>query len=199
LLRRREFDRLVLLGPEEATSELRGLLPHALERRLAAVIPCETAATDAEILERTRELEHDFERAAEQRLVQELLETAGAGGRATVGVEPTLDALWLGEVQTLVVAGGLHVPGSECSNCGRLSAGTIASCPVCGSAVSAVHDLAHRAMGRVLEEAGRVEVVHEQVAEWLQRVGGLGAMLRFKSSATMASIASEHVHGHRVV
>jgi hypothetical protein len=51
LLRHRQLDRLVIAGSEEATSELRGLLPRALARRLVGVIPVETSAGADEILE----------------------------------------------------------------------------------------------------------------------------------------------------
>src|ERR1700730_14998011 len=51
--RQRPFDRLILAGPEEATSELRRMLPRALGSRAVALIPAETFAGTHEILERT--------------------------------------------------------------------------------------------------------------------------------------------------
>jgi peptide subunit release factor 1 (eRF1) len=184
LFRRRPFDRLILAGPEEVTSELRPLLPNPLARRVAAVVPLETYADEQEILEKTLEIEARVEREAEERLVQELFETAGAGGRATRGVTPTLEALWLGEVRTLVVADGAQGEGSECPNCGRLEPGDVGICPACGSAMRPVHDVVHRAMALTIEQAGRVEVVHGDAARRLLQVGGLGALLRFRAVAT---------------
>jgi peptide subunit release factor 1 (eRF1) len=184
LFRRRPFDRLILAGPEEVTSELRALLPDALARRVAAVVPLETSANEREVLEKTLEIEARVEREAEERLIQELLETAGAGGRATRGLAPTLEALWLGEVRTLVVADGAEAEGSECPRCGRLEAGDIATCPACGNAMRSVHDVFHRAMARTIEQAGRVEVVHGDAARrLLEAGGGLGALLRFRAVA----------------
>jgi peptide chain release factor subunit 1 len=86
LLRRRRFDRLILAGPEEVTSALRRVLPRVLAGRLAAVIPADTFASDADILAKTLEVERQVEREAEERLFAELLELAGPGGRATLGV-----------------------------------------------------------------------------------------------------------------
>ncbi|HXG04898.1 MAG TPA: Vms1/Ankzf1 family peptidyl-tRNA hydrolase, partial [Candidatus Binatia bacterium] len=106
LARRRHFDRLVLAGPEEATSELRRLLPRPLARRLAAVIRAEMTAGDREILDKTLAIEQRLEREAEERLVEQILDQAGPGGRATLGVEATLEALSADAVQTLVVAPG---------------------------------------------------------------------------------------------
>jgi peptide subunit release factor 1 (eRF1) len=188
LFRSRPFDRLILAGPEEVTSELRPLLPDPLARRVAAVVPLETYANEREVLKKTLEIEAGVEREAEERLLQELFETAGAGGRATSGVAPTLEALWLGEVRTLVVADGAQGQGSECPNCGRLEPGDVATCPACGSAMQPVHDVVHRAMARTIEQAGRVEVVHGDAARRLLQTGGLGALLRFK--ATIAPVVA---------
>jgi peptide subunit release factor 1 (eRF1) len=181
LLRRRRFDRLIVAGPDEATSELRRLLPRVLSRRLAAMIPAWVSATDAEILEQTLEVERRIERETEARLLDDLLEKAGAGGRATCGVLPTLDALWFDAVQTLVVADGVHVGGVECPRCGRLDPGSFVTCPVCDAPTRPVHDLFHRAMGVTRELAGSVEVLHSAAAvRLLASGGGLGALLRYR-------------------
>jgi peptide subunit release factor 1 (eRF1) len=183
LFRRRPFDRLILAGPEEVTSELRPLLPDALARRVVAVIPLDASAGEREVLEKTLEVEAGVEREAEERLLDELFETAGAGGRATRGLAPTLEALWLSEVRTLVVADGVAGEGSECPRCGRLVPGEVATCPACGSAMHPVHDLFHRAMARTMEQAGRVEVAHGDAARRLLEAGdGLGALLRFRAA-----------------
>lgn len=184
LFRRRPFDRLILAGPEEVTSEFRSLLPDPLARRVAAVVPLETYANDREILEKTLEVEARVEREAEERLLQELFEIAGAAGRATVGTGQTLEALWLGEVRTLVVAEGAGSEGSECSTCGRLEPDTLVTCPACGNPMRPVHNVVHRAMARTIEQAGRVEVVHGEAARrLLEGGGGLGALLRFRATA----------------
>lgn len=186
LYRRREFDRLVLAGPEEPIAELRRLLPRALAQRLVGTIPAETGAkTDEalthEILKQTLEIGQRAEREVEERLLAELLDRVGAGGRATLGLRPTLNALWLGEIQTLLVAERLQAAGHECPNCGRLAREADRSCPVCGTLTRPVHDVLHRAMGRVLELDGSVEIVHGDVARRLAEQGdGIGALLRYR-------------------
>ena len=184
MLRHRRFDRLILAGPEEPTSELKRLLPRALAQRVAAVIPAEVAANQAEILAKTLEVERGVERAVEQGLLDELLELAGGGGRAACGVDPTLTALWLGDVQTLVVADGTAFAGSECSNCGKLEARTLDRCPACGEPMRAIENLVHRCTARALEQDGSVEVVHDEAARRLQQAGsGMGALLRYRLPA----------------
>jgi peptide subunit release factor 1 (eRF1) len=191
LRRKRSFDRLVIAGPVEATSELRRILPRALASRVAAVIGADPRATPEEILEKTLQVERQAERAVEQQLVDELFEKAGAGGRATVGVARTLDALWLGDVQTLVVSHGARDPGSECTNCGRLEAGALEKCPMCAAPMQSVHDVFHRAMARTIEQSGAVETLHGEPAERLREAGGLGAILRYRLPVTSADILRE--------
>jgi peptide subunit release factor 1 (eRF1) len=198
LLRTHPFDRLVLAGPEEATSELRRLLSRPLQARLAGIIPAEIFAGKEEILERTLEIERQAERTAEEQLVGEILELGAAGARATYGVDATLHAIWRGQVHTLAVADGLRLPGGECPVCGRLAAGEPRACPVCGSEMEPLDDVIERAIERTLDERGRVEIVHGPAAAHLTAVGGgLGALLRFGAGDSSSIDASRDAAEHR--
>ncbi|RPI51156.1 MAG: hypothetical protein EHM55_19650 [Acidobacteria bacterium] len=180
LRRRRNFDRLIIAGPLEATSELQQLLPHVLKTRVAAVIRAGADATNQQILDKALEIERQIEADGEVRLVNEVIEMAGAGGRATCGIAPTLEALWIGDVRVLVVVDGATQNGNECPNCRYLQRGSVPTCPKCGAATHAVHDLGHRAVGRALEQSGRVEFVRGRAAQQLSTAGeGFAALLRY--------------------
>jgi peptide chain release factor subunit 1 len=182
MLSRRAFDRLILGGPEEATSELSELLPEHLAQRLVSVIPVDSAASAAQILELTLEVERGVERDAEMRLVNELLDLAGGGGRAACGPGATIDALVLGEVSTLVLADGLRASGSECPNCGHLEWGTAGTCPVCGHALRPGEDIVDRLVQRAAGQSGEVEIVHDEAAQRLtDSCRGVGGVLRFRA------------------
>src|SRR2546426_2488628 len=127
ILARRPFDRLILAGTGEATSGLKHLLPKGLAQRLVAVIPGEMSAGERDILDTTLAIERRIEREAEERLVKELIEVAGAGGRAILGLAPTFEALWRGEVQTLVVADDARVGGGGFPEFGPLEPRDIAA------------------------------------------------------------------------
>ena len=181
LLADRAFDRLIVAGPEEATSELHDLLPNGLRQRLVAVVRTEASASEAQILEMTIETERRIEREAEERLVDAILDTAGSGGLAACGPSGTLHALELAEVRTLVVADGLRTPGSECPVCGRLEWGYVDTCPVGGDSMRTVADVVDLAARRTLEQRGEVEVVHDDAAVRLgDQCGGIGGVLRFR-------------------
>jgi hypothetical protein len=77
LFRRRHFDRLILAGPEEATSELRRVLPRPLAQRLGAVVPAEVYADTEEILEKTLAVARGIEHEMEARLLKELVDARG--------------------------------------------------------------------------------------------------------------------------
>ena len=182
LLERRSFDRLVVAGPEEATRELRTLLPSDLASRLVDVIPMESDAGLPRILDATLEIERRVERQEEDALVTELLEAVGARGHGSCGVADTLQALQLGAVHTLVLSDDLRVSGSDCPNCGWLQEGSADACPICGTSMRTDVDIADIAARRTLETAGGVEVVHEDAARRLtERCGGMGAVLRFRA------------------
>ena len=187
LYRRRRFDRLILAGPEEAATELRRVLPRPLAQRVVAVIPADIDASVRDILDRTLSVERLRERDDEERLVRQLVDLAGPGGRSVLGVRPTLAALWADLVQVLVVAQSARGEGSECPNCERLDPGHIAQCPTCGSAMRHVHDIFHRASQRAVERAGRAEIVLCAAERRLMEVGGgLGALLRAASPVPQA-------------
>lgn len=177
---RHNFDRLILMGSVEATSELQKILPHELKTRVAAVLSAERDVTDAAILEKTIEVERRLEADAEDRLVSQVIEAAGSGGRATCGVDATLEALWVGDIRTLLIAEALQLTGTECSNCRRLHRGNMPTCPSCGAPTRPLRDFSHQLEGRAVEQSARVEVVHGVAADRLNNAGeGLAAFLRF--------------------
>jgi peptide subunit release factor 1 (eRF1) len=191
---RRHFDRLIIMGPVEATTELQQILPHVLETRVAAVVRAEEHVTNAEILKKALEVERRIESDAEDRLVGQVVETARSGGRATCGIDPTLEALWVGDIRTLVIAEAMRLTGVECTNCGRLHRGSMSTCPTCGGAARTLPDFSHQIAARAFDQRARVEVVHGVPAERLTRAGeGLAAFLRFPLPARISNHAEPGV------
>jgi peptide chain release factor subunit 1 len=181
LIRDRPFDRLVLAGPPEATTEVRHRLPRELERRLVATVPAERFATDAEILRMTLDIGREVELETEAGIVAAVIDGWRSNGPAACGMSSTLEALWLRQIRTLVIADGLAAPGTECPVDGRLDVGEPGSCPMCGAVTLPVGDVVDRAAQLTLEQDGNVEIVHEAAAERLRDAcDGLGAVLRFR-------------------
>jgi hypothetical protein len=188
------FDRLVIAGPEEATSALCDRLPKPLAGCVAAVARFETTARPAEVLEMTLEVEQRIRREAEIGLVEDVLERSMVHGLGACGTAPTIDAVGLGEVATLVLADGPPRPGSRCPVCGWVGPATLKGCPVCGAALDPVADLADLLIRRALDRGGHVEVVRGDAASRLTTAcDGTGAILRFRATTEDAPITGPAV------
>ena len=178
LVRKYEFDRLILAGTNEATSHISALLPTRLQPRVVRRMNMPINVSDAYVLEETLKVEQEVEREREVTLVRELLEAAGTE-RGVVKLGATLRAIDEWRVMQLVYADGFAPPGGQCVNCGALYAEKKDACDYCGRAVREVGDLIDRANARVLEMSGKVEQVFGDAATRLRGEGSIGALLRW--------------------
>ncbi len=178
LIDRYRFDRLLIAGPVEATSELHHLLSKRARSRVAARIPFPVDAHPREVLDATLAVERQVERRAEKQIVQDLID-GNTHHPVTHGLEPTLRALAQKRVWCLVYADGVRASGGRCSNCGTLVSRFEGACDYCGGAIKPVDDLLERMSERVLESDGKIEEVEGDAAALLEQKGGIGAFLRF--------------------
>jgi peptide chain release factor subunit 1 len=178
LVDRYRFDRLVLAGRLEATSELYHLLSKRLRARVVERLTLPMEASEHAILAETLRIEQQVERHFEQRLVEELL-AADQPNHITLGLESTVYALDEGRIWHLVYADGFRARGGQCPHCTMLFARTAGACDYCGMAIEPVDDLVERMAEGVLESDGKVEEVAGEAAMRLQQAGGIGAVLRF--------------------
>ena len=174
-----EFDRLILAGTVETTSELYGLLPKSLRTRVTSKVSLPVEANVKQVLEETLKIEEDLERKREVELVEELITAAAKNKQAVRGLDETLLALQEFRVWQLVYADGFVPRGGQCTNCGALLAKETESCSYCGKAVRLVDDLIELAAERVVEMEGRVEQVRGPAATRLKEAGSVGALLRY--------------------
>jgi len=170
------FDRLVLAGPVEATSELHRLLPKALRERVVGTLrrPFEAPASD--VLQETLRLAEEAGREQDDARVTELLEAVGRA--AVVGLDATLAALNERRAHVLLHADGYASRGGECPSCRALFASG-PRCDYCGTSLQPIEDLLTRAIERIHELGGRAEKVRGEAASRLLDAGGIGCLLRF--------------------
>jgi peptide chain release factor subunit 1 len=179
LTKKSDFDRLILAGPVEATSELSGLLPKWLRSRVVRHLALPIDANQEQVLEETLKIEEELERGHEVEVVEELITAASGHERAVLKLGPTLRAIQEQRVWQLVYEEDFAPSGSECTNCAALLADKMQACTYCVQAVRGVNDLIDRAAARVLEHGARVEQVRGAAAGRLQEVGSIGAFLRY--------------------
>jgi peptide chain release factor subunit 1 len=174
-----EFDRLVLAGPVEATSELRRLLSKRLHSRVVGTLSLPVQASAQQVLEETLKIEEEVERTAEIALVEDLLTAAAKHKQATQGLQPTLRALRENRIWRLVYVEGFNPRGKECPKCSSLATNEPKTCKYCGTPLKPLDDLIERMAEKLIENGGKTEMVCGVAAERLKSAGGIGAFLRF--------------------
>ena len=178
---RNNFDRLILGGPVEATSELYEILPKALQTKVVRRISLPVESNIGQVLAETLKIEEEVERQREIDLVESLITAAMKKQKAVLGVEDTLLALQEGSVWQLVYSEGYMVMGGQCTNCEALLSNDNGPCSYCGKRVRVIDDLIQLAADRVMNMDGKIEQVQGPAAVRLNEVGSLGAVLHFRA------------------
>ncbi|HET6637977.1 MAG TPA: Vms1/Ankzf1 family peptidyl-tRNA hydrolase [Gemmatimonadota bacterium] len=176
-----EVDYVILGGDERILGELRKHLTPAIREKL---IDEEAIAIDAaahEILRRTLQTVRDTEARDSRRLADLVIDRFRAGGLAVAGLEPTIEALNLEQVDQLLLAEGFNGDhaGWQCPQCRVLGVEpTPAACPFCAEPLPERIEL-REAMVRRAERTGRkVEIVESHPG--LEALDGVGALLRYR-------------------
>lgn len=175
MLRRGDFDYLIVAGPEQALNEFERLLHDWVAKRIVGRTSLPISATPGAVLARVLEIEERMESKKETRMLERLRAAAASGRGAVVGVPATLRALNDARVDTLVVPFESGAPGVRCPECGLLDAER-KRCPRCGVPTSPVIDLVDAAVAVALRQRATVETVSHALAD---EDGTIGALLRF--------------------
>lgn len=164
------FDRILLLGCEEACEMVAAELSRRLERKLVGSAAMPMTATPDEVL-RTIEAKHaEVERAEEFDLVGRMVTAAAKRGPAVAGLQETVNALGQGRIRELVVSGNYHPHWDELAE----------PAPWLHQVDDASEDLLERVLDHTAGSGGRIELVWGQAADRLDREGGgIGAILRY--------------------
>jgi hypothetical protein len=174
-------DYVILGGDDLILGELRKHLTPAIREKL---IEEERIAIDAaahEILKRTLQTVRDTEARDSRRLADLVIDRFRAGGLAVAGLEPTIEALNLEQVDQLLIAEGFNGDhsGWQCPQCRVLGLDPApAACPFCAEPLPERIEL-REAMVRRAERTGRmVEIVESHPG--LEALDGVGALLRYR-------------------
>jgi peptide chain release factor subunit 1 len=176
---RLKLTRLMIGGPVEATSLFIAELPKRLQHMIVGTI---SVAIDISLEKLSGELRHvrdKVEQKDELAIVESLITAARKHERAVLGITETLEAVLEGRVYCMVVDKSYRTEGRQCSSCNGLLVDAPEKCPFCGGTLLEAADLINRTSHRVLEQAGRVQVVSGVAADRLADVARIGAFLRF--------------------
>jgi peptide subunit release factor 1 (eRF1) len=176
--RRAGFDHLLVGSPEELTSDIERTLHPDIAQRLAGrvTVDVENATEDA-VLEVSRPLIAEHERAVEREALDRLKQGVGAGGRGVAGLDDVLGVLNERRVETLLLEERFQMPGTVCPQCGSLLPEHVSTCPADGAATERYEDIVEEAVE--LAVAQSADVIVARHFDDLEQMGGIGAVLRF--------------------
>jgi hypothetical protein len=177
----REVDYVILGGDDLILGELRRYLTPPIRDKLIDEEHIAIHTARHEILRRTIDVVRDIEVRDGRRLADTALDRYRAGGLATIGLDPTIEALNREQVDRLLMTEALNGEvGWQCPDCrvlGRRPNPEL--CPFCGSPMPEEIDL-REAMVRRAERTGRrVEIVEGHTE--LEALEGVGALLRYRA------------------
>jgi len=112
-------------------------------------------------------------------LVRDALGQARSNGRGVTGLRRVLRSLEMGEVQTLLLAENYTAHAVECPSCGHLDAHMVRYCPVCGRGTQKLEDVCEALVPAAIRRD--VELVYVKDEPEFENVGGIAALLRFRS------------------
>jgi peptide chain release factor subunit 1 len=168
------FDWLIIGAEEQDRNEVTDRLHPYVKDRVVGYISVNIEAPEADIIEEARRVREEAEEHLISDLIGRIQEYAGAGGRGTIGLKETLQAINEQKVHILLVQQGFEQPGTRCPDCGMLYVGELTSCPACGGQVEHVANIVDAAVQKSLELGSSVEVATEfEALEPIQRIGSV--------------------------
>jgi peptide subunit release factor 1 (eRF1) len=129
-----------------------------------------------------------------QEVARETLSQARHNARGVTGLRRVLNALELGEVQTLLIGQNFHAQAVECSGCGHLDAHLVHLCPVCGRETREVVDVSEAILPWVILHD--IELFHVKDDPEFDKVGNIAALLRYRSELNQNARAVTEVPAH---
>ncbi len=182
------FDRLVVGCPDIHWHDFEGHLHPYVKQRLLGRFAADVGnVTEEQVREQGERLLKESLTQQRQELVREVLGQARSNGRGVTGLRRVLRSLEMGEVQTLLMAENYSAHAVECPNCGHLDAHMVRYCPVCGRGTQKLEDVCEALVPAAIRRD--VELVYVKDEPEFENVGGIAALLRFRSGQKKGGMA----------
>lgn len=107
------INRMVIAGRDRMVTALEQEFPKAWQNKVIATVRWDLDAPDREFLQKIRPMLEQAERDQEKYLLEKLVAELRRGGLAVAGLEQTLNALQMGQVDTLFIDQGMNFKTSE--------------------------------------------------------------------------------------
>ena len=168
---------LILSGHDDIVAGFRHWLAPSVQAQVLETVALDMHDDRHRLLEVAQDVLQRHEREEELATVQLLVNRAGHGGLAVLGLQATVEAVNTARVHKLVMQKDVHHPGWRCRTCGVLAAETHLACVQCGGEVTTV-ELGEAMVQAVLQADGLVELIAPDPR--LAAYEGVGALLRYQ-------------------
>lgn len=168
---------LIISGQEEIVANLRHFLPTQVQQHSIDAAPLDIRTSQADIVQVAQDVIQRHEREEEQATLHRLLNRAGHGGLAVLGMQATLAAANAGQVHLLIMHRDLTWPGWRCQDCGTLGESLPPACPACGGGKFAAVELGEALVSQCLQTDAFIELIEPDTR--LATYEGVGALLRY--------------------
>ena len=177
-----KWKRVVLISQDRILANFKTFLPERVKQQVSDFFSMDLSEERSKVLRRVFERLLQKEKKEVNRQIQALKERTPQGGLATLGLNPTLEALNAGQVHTLYLLVSFTSPGGKCRCCDSLilthrPGDSSIPCPLCKGEVKIV-DLGEEMMRSVLHQDGEVKWVEEN--DILKEYEGVCASLRYR-------------------
>ena len=173
---------LILAGDPEISAQVRRALPDDLADKLVDVIPATERDQQTDVVTATLSSFIEHEEQESRSVVEQLTEGLRSQNLAVAGSAASLDALRIGQVDTLIMANDYKPdPGWRCTGCRAIGTETpeTSLCPQCGGPVVRRLDVKEALLRLAGQSECPVEVVEQ--SDVLMSLGGVGCLLRYQS------------------
>jgi peptide chain release factor subunit 1 len=166
-----EIKGLVVAGPGEAKGQLVEMLPSSWKSKVLGVVDASMQEASNNLMRLSSEVAGS-EHSREKSLAEELKEAVFKGRPSAFGLREVGAALEAGRVNRLLLSNSFSLPQMICKSCHFHGQGE--TCPACGSQMKA---LGLEELYQQAERTGADVVLVED--EFLESIGGIGAILRY--------------------
>lgn len=188
LFEQEPFRFLVVAGPHEVVQDfLQYLHPYVRERYIGTFYVL-MEATAKQVRDEAAKIVQEWTRQEKQRYLELLRQEVLGNDMGVSGLARVIEALQMGNVLSLLVDDRLQVPGSYCLHCGVVQPpGDEAPecCLYCGGPVRRVTDIIPVVYANAYRQnANLIFLTERELQEQLAEFGAIGALLRFRMTAT---------------
>jgi rubrerythrin len=174
---------LFAVAEEGIEAEFKNQLSTGMEKKLVLLPSVEPHDPDHKILGASIATLQTISRQKAEAMARHILEEAEPLGQATAGPEPTLSALQGHQVERIVLDARFKATGWRCPQCGSLGSGGLpTACPYCQGQIGSAN-LREEITTKAKSQG--VELFFTENFSTLMKAGGIGALLKYKTSKRM--------------